>query len=136
MKMPPPPPKFSLTNLVEKPDVNTTFLLGSVGKISGRKREMDVKHRPRADSLEILRSSRDTDWYLKKAHSDPISFSPEVNVEKAEKSQEEPVVHQRRRSASCSVPSSSSPSTTGATFDPILEEPVGNELQRILEGDS
>ena len=40
----------------------------------------------------------------------------------------------RRRSQSCSVPSSSSSSR--GIFDTILEEPVGEELHRLLDRDS
>lgn len=133
MKMPPPPPKFSFVNRVEKQGVNVTFHLDPVGEIACRTKDGDIKHRPRADSLDIRRSSRDTEWYVKKAHSDPSSFSPEESGDEVE---EQPVVVRRRRSASCSVPSSSVQSSSVSTFDPILEEPVGHELQRILEGDS
>lgn len=133
LKMPPPPPKFAFANKAEKPGMTVSFHLDPVREIPDRAHEGDIKYRPRSESLEIHRSSRDSDWYLAKSSSDPGAFSTRNHGDETKELEDQPIVRGRRRSASYSVPSSSS---LGPTFDPILEEPVGQELQRILEGDS
>lgn len=109
--------------------MTVSFHLDPVREIPDRAHDGDIKHRPRSESLEIRRS----DWYLAKSSSDPGSFSTRNEVDETKELEDQPIVRRRRRSASYSVSSSSS---VGPTFDPILEEPVGQELQRILEGDS
>ena len=81
-----------------------------------------LKRRPRSESLDIRVSSQ------------ACEYSGEELGIKREELEEQPIIHRRRRSASCSVPSS--PRIGDGAFDPILEEPVGQELERVLEGDS
>ena len=81
-----------------------------------------LRHRPRSESLDIRLSSQAFE-----------NSAEELGI-KREELEEQPILHRRRRSASCSVPSS--PRIGDGTFDPILEEPVGQELERVLEGDS
>jgi hypothetical protein len=82
--------------------------------------------RPRAESLDILPSLA---WRGTRAVHDDEPMSPEMDRLEFQA----PRKQGRRRSASCSVPSSQS--SIGAS-DTIIEEPVGEELQRILEGDT
>ena len=90
-----------------------------------------MRIRPRSESLDNRHSSQDLEYptQIPSASSDPLAENEEEKLE-----EEEPKVHRRRRSASCSVPSS--PRIGASPFDPILEEPVGDDLQRILEADS
>jgi len=125
MKMPPPPPKFSFSN----------HFPGSEGICRSRSNpdeenrftpiEVQLRQRPRAESLDLRRTVQNLD--------DTSSFHGRAIADKTEESEEQPAAHRRRRSVSCSVPLSSQ--AVGATFDPILEEPVVNELQEILEGE-
>jgi hypothetical protein len=82
--------------------------------------------RPRAESLDILPSLA---WRGTRAVHDDEPMSPEIDRLEFQA----PRKQGRRRSASCSVPSSSQSSVDAS--DTIIEEPVGEELQRILEGD-
>ena len=81
-----------------------------------------LKRRPRSESLDIRLPSQAFE-----------NSADEFGIER-EELEEQSNIRRRRRSASCSVPSS--PKIRDGPFDPILEEPVGQELERVLEGDS
>lgn len=104
--MPPPPPRFFVSNREE------------------------CKERSRADELQDAMHCA-----LKVERSPEISALDERSPEADELSREFPMPQprmRRRRSASCHVLSSSNPSSV---FDTIQEEPVGEELQNIVDGD-
>jgi hypothetical protein len=122
-KMPPPPPKF----LSSKQRVNVTFDLNPVDDLRGTNNG-DWRQRPRAESLDIRFSQPH-----QPDHDSTLSFLDEHSEESAVAVP--PTQHRRRRSASCSILSPPRSTESGLTFDPILEEPVGHELQQILEGD-
>jgi hypothetical protein len=93
-----------------------------------RKINASLRHRPRSESLDDRRSSQDLECPTQESESrHPL-------IADGEEPEEQPIVHRRRRSASYSVPSS--PGIGAGPFDPILEEPVGDDLQRVLGGDS
>ena len=122
-RMPPPPPKF----LSSKYNVSVTFDVDPVDDLRGTNNG-DWRQRPRAESLDIRFSQPhrpDNDTAL--SFLDERSEESEVAAP--------PTQHRRRRSASCSILSPQRNVESGPTFDPILEEPVGHELQQILEGD-
>ena len=146
-KMPPPPPRFSSASQEEK--VNSTrefapednafqttamyralnatpsdgFAIPAEKKLIGDRLNSSGSYfRPRAESLDI-RQTRSEDQIF------PGSSSVNNELKDGE---EFPVPTPRRRSASCHVLSSIK---SDAGFQTIQEEPVGGELQRILEGD-
>ena len=88
--------------------------------------------RLRAHSLDIQRSST-----ILNVSKGPLSPELQNNAEEklleAEESPPERIRAGRRRSLSCSVPTSHN---TKSGCETIFEEPVGEELQSILEGDS
>jgi len=87
-------------------------------------------HRPRAESLDVRGSSV---TQLQSKGEKNMSYLYLAAVESLE---EEPTPsHSRRRSQSCSVPSASSASAVD-DCDPIMDKPIGEELQCILGGDS
>lgn len=147
-KMPPPPPRFSSSSQEEKVNSNGEFLserssfqkamycalnttpsdnfaLPADKKMVEKSLNYsDNYFRPRAESLEIRQTLSAEDKIFP-------GYSP-VNNE-VKDSDEFPVPpSRRRRSASCHVLSSSK---SDPGFHTIQEEPVGEELQRILEGD-
>jgi len=123
--MGPPPSKFSFSNRATKQSMNVSFHIKSAEDMPNLKFSAGVRHRPRSESLDIRRTPQD----LEEDCNDPL----QTNREELEG---QPIVHRRRRSASCSVLVPSSSERGSGPFDPILEEPVGDELQRVFEGDS
>lgn len=127
--MPPPPTKFSFSNRLTKQAMNVSFHVNPAEDIPELKISGGLRHRPRSESLDSRRSPpRDLEYPTQESNTSHSLRNNRDNLE------EGPIVHRRRRSASCSVPSSSN--HVAGSIDPILEEPVGDELQRILEGDS
>ena len=142
-KMPPPLPRFPFSNRAglseqlkrcERPsaDVNPAEddILGkSLDSATGFSRS-------RARSLDIRQTYGNfchVDWEEDQRPLESASLSDEKEPA-SEDTQVQPRLKGRRRSASCTVPSSSHSSS--GVCDTIHEEPVGEELQRILEGDT
>jgi len=119
LKMPPPPPKLSLSSRPEKQGLNVTFDLNAAAQLRSLAIG-NLRQRPRAESLDIRYRGREE---IKERDE-----CPEIP-------EEQEYVHRRRRSASCSVLSSSR-DIEGPSIDPILEEPTSHELKDILEGES
>jgi hypothetical protein len=163
-KMPPPPPRFPFSSRIVCNEKQPPCDMGCISDGSAANRVMHsaMYHalkadeaadpadetmlgksldsasgfsRSRAQSLDIRRSPAMTQgvgW--RNDQSPETNDFGEEKLSASEELQTEPRVQGRRRSASCSVLSPSSSSQT--ICDTILEEPVGEELQRILEGDS
>eukprot|EP00429_Kryptoperidinium_foliaceum_P004898 CAMPEP_0176017294 /NCGR_PEP_ID=MMETSP0120_2-20121206/8291_1 /TAXON_ID=160619 /ORGANISM="Kryptoperidinium foliaceum, Strain CCMP 1326" /LENGTH=104 /DNA_ID=CAMNT_0017350315 /DNA_START=727 /DNA_END=1038 /DNA_ORIENTATION=+ len=104
--MPPPPPKLSLSSRPEKQGLNVTFDLNAAAQLRSLAIG-NLRQRPRAESLDIRYRGREE---IKERDE-----CPEIP-------EEQEYVHRRRRSASCSVLSSSR-DIEGPSIDPILEEP-------------
>jgi hypothetical protein len=140
-KMPPPPPRLSFP-AEEKVDAepsqtlqNALFCAVNAARSeeisnSANKnllnKSLDYSGgylRQRSESLEIRQSHSDEDP-ARLYPTEPLQESKEFDV---------PEVPRRRRSASCHVLSSGKKSSGGG-FQTIYEEPVGEDLQRILEG--
>jgi hypothetical protein len=158
-KMPPPPPRFSfsrdashLSNAEEPRNVDdamycalsTTASDDNVNPADERMlgKSLDSSTgflRPRAESLDIRKSHATLgglDLRGFRGRSD-VDDSPELDVDDAlatSEAMQTPSLHRRRRSLSLNLPSPSRGSPDGC--DTIYEEPVGEVLQRILEGDS
>lgn len=121
--MHPPPPKFKIL----RQKVAVTFDLDTIEDNRGG-HDNDWRQRPRAESLDIRYSQH------KQSEHDRSQTSLGERPEDSELPSAT-IPHRRQRSASCSVLSPSRESGSGPKFDPILEEPVGEELQQVFESD-
>lgn len=121
--MPPPPPKI----LSSKHTVNVTLDVNPADddRAGG---SSDWRQRPRAESLDVRYGQK---CLVEDGVSAPFLVETPGDTEVVPPAAQQ----RRRRSASCSVLPPSRTTGSGPTFDPILEESVGQELQRILEGD-
>jgi hypothetical protein len=99
----------------------------------GRGFKNNLLHRPRAESLDVRRMNI-TPSHDKQQGEKNMSYLYLAAVESLE--EEEPSSHARRRSQSCSVPSTKSPSSASAACDPILDKPISEDLQCIFGGES
>lgn len=143
-RMLPPPPRFAFSS--ESASGRSTYFVRSTqsdtlhtvatglapppGKLSKSLDDAGGFFRQRAESFDVRRISG-----LQERNTEQPVYQSEEKVELESESKEElSPRHGRRRSASCSVPSTSKASS--GIFDPIEEEPVGEQLQLVLEGDS
>ena len=157
MQMPPPPPrlpqiskgmgapKTSVSPAIQSQIQSMDYSLSSTSSpeydSSMLGKSLDTAggfFRRRAESLDIRSSSSfmpEHDMLPEQHGGSPHYESTLERDLKSEEDIEEPSLftHRRRRSASCHVLSTTSPGSPGGC-DTILEEPIGEELQQILEG--
>ena len=91
-------------------------------------------HRPRSESLDARRMNT-APSHPKEQGEKNMSYLYLAAVGSLEE-EEETSARVRRRSQSCSVPSTKSPSSTTASCDPILDKPIGEDLKCIFGGES
>lgn len=159
MQMPPPPPRLpqiskgmgasktyvspAIQSQIQSMDYSLPSTSSQADDSSMLGKSLDTAggfFRRRAESLDIRGSSSFMPEHgmLPEQHGgSPQHDSTSERDLKSEEDIEDPptslFTHRRRRSASCHVLSTTSPGSPGGC-DTILEEPIGEELQQILEG--
>jgi hypothetical protein len=158
MQMPPPPPRLpqlskgmgtpktyvspAIQSQIQSMDYSLSSTSSPAYDSSMLGKSLDTAggfFRRRAESLDIRRSSATMPEHgiFPEQHGGSPEYDP--TLERELKSDEDiedhhsQFTHRRRRSASCHVLSTTSPGSPGGC-DTILEEPIGEELHQILEG--
>jgi hypothetical protein len=157
MQMPPPPPRLpqlskgmgtqqtyvspNIQSEIQSMDYSLSSTSSPAYDSSMLGKSLDTAggfFRRRAESLDIRHSSSFMPEHgkLPEQHGGSPEYDSTLERElKSEEDIEDPsqFTHRRRRSASCHVLSTTSHGSPGGC-DTILEEPIGEELQQILEG--